>query len=122
MSPQYHLVFDDEFSTIPFMRDGAVPPHWSELVKHSAELVTDEAFNIATTWANSYINDAKADKIDEEEYSTHLQLLLNENAGVTFANPIVTSSDTNHNRNAAEKATASKEVSRDFDLARQEPT
>jgi hypothetical protein len=59
---------------IPFMRDGAVPPHWSELVKHSAELATGEEFNISTTWAKRYINDAKeADKIDEEEYTNQHQ-------------------------------------------------
>ena len=66
VSPQYHLVFDDEFSTVPFMRDGEVPPHWSELVQHSAELVTNEEFDLATTWANSYIDNDTEAALDEE--------------------------------------------------------
>ena len=27
VSPQFHLVFDDEFSTVPFMQNGEIPPH-----------------------------------------------------------------------------------------------
>jgi hypothetical protein len=56
VSPQYHIVFDDEFSTVPFMKNGEVPPHWSDLVKKSAELATDEDFDAATNWANEYIS------------------------------------------------------------------
>ena len=27
VSPQYHVVFDDDFSTVPYMEAGTVPPH-----------------------------------------------------------------------------------------------
>ena len=27
VSPQYHVVFDDEFSTVPHMEKGSTPPH-----------------------------------------------------------------------------------------------
>ena len=37
------------------MRNGEVPPHWSTLVTISAQQVTDEDFDLATTWANDYI-------------------------------------------------------------------
>jgi hypothetical protein len=30
VSPQYHLIFDDTFSTIPYMDAGTVPPHWED--------------------------------------------------------------------------------------------
>ena len=55
VSPQYHIVFDDEFTTVPFMRNGEIPPHWTDLVKCSVELTTDADFDLATSWANSYI-------------------------------------------------------------------
>jgi hypothetical protein len=32
VSPQYHIVFNDTFSTIPFMDAGTVPPHWEDLL------------------------------------------------------------------------------------------
>ena len=32
ISCQYHVVFDDEFTTVPFLRYGDVPPHWIALV------------------------------------------------------------------------------------------
>ncbi|KAL7463725.1 hypothetical protein ACHAXS_009080, partial [Conticribra weissflogii] len=28
ISPQFHVVFDDDFSTVPHLRKGTVPPHW----------------------------------------------------------------------------------------------
>jgi hypothetical protein len=68
VSPQYHIVFDDEFTTVPFMRNGEIPPHWSDLVKCSVELTTDEDFDLAMSWANSYIN-SKPVSIDEEGVS-----------------------------------------------------
>ena len=32
VSPQYHVVFDNDFSTVPFMVAGTAPPHWGDLV------------------------------------------------------------------------------------------
>ena len=37
VSPQFHVVFDDTFRTVPYMRSGAVPEHWKSLVHNSAE-------------------------------------------------------------------------------------
>jgi hypothetical protein len=32
VSPQYHIIFDDTFLTIPYMDAGTVPPHWEDLL------------------------------------------------------------------------------------------
>ena len=50
VSPQFHVVFDDTFSTVKYLRNGEVPPNWTELVRDSSELVTDEAFDAATMY------------------------------------------------------------------------
>ncbi len=50
MSPQYHIVFDDTFSTIPYMDADTVPPHWEDLLKHSSKKATDEEFSLAEDW------------------------------------------------------------------------
>ena len=42
VSPQFHVVFDDEFPTVDYMERGEVPPHWPELFIQSCELLTDE--------------------------------------------------------------------------------
>ncbi len=47
VSPQYHVVFDNTFSTVPFMDNGTVPPHLADLHKHSTERATNEEFNLA---------------------------------------------------------------------------
>ena len=39
-SPQYHVAFNNDFSTVPHMRSGTVPNNWADLVKRSSECVT----------------------------------------------------------------------------------
>ena len=43
--PQYHIVFDNDFTTVPYMRAGSMTPNWSDLIKHSSELSTLEQFD-----------------------------------------------------------------------------
>jgi len=50
VSPQFHVVFDDTFSTVPFMDQSQVPSNWSDLVENSRELVTDEQYELANIW------------------------------------------------------------------------
>ena len=37
VSPQYHLTFDDNFSTVEFLRKRETPPFWEDLVKNQSE-------------------------------------------------------------------------------------
>ena len=64
VSPQYHVVFDDTFSTVPFLRAGEVPPHWKDLVANSSESVTNEKFELANIWAAEDNEDTPDDKED----------------------------------------------------------
>ena len=50
VSPQYHVVYDDQFSTVHHMCDLKVPPNWPQLVKNSSELVTTEQYDLTKTW------------------------------------------------------------------------
>ena len=67
VSPQFHLIFDDEFSTVPFMTAGTIPLHWEQLVAKSAEYASDEDFNLATSWANEYIDGELAAVAEEDD-------------------------------------------------------
>ena len=40
VSPQYHVVFDDNFTTVPYMKASTLPPNWQELIEHSSEKAT----------------------------------------------------------------------------------
>ena len=53
VSPQYHVVFDDTFSTVQHMRDGSIPSNWNEMCKNASESATDEAYDVADTWFQS---------------------------------------------------------------------
>ena len=50
VSPQYHVVFNDEFSTVKYMEQGTMPPNWAHLVQHSSELATNQDYNLAESW------------------------------------------------------------------------
>ena len=50
VSPQFHVVFDDDFSTVPHLRSGTVPENWSELVRHSRQKSYDGFYDVTKTW------------------------------------------------------------------------
>lgn len=43
VSPQYHLTFDDKFSTVDYLRKREVPPFWEDLVRTQSEFYGDSA-------------------------------------------------------------------------------
>lgn len=62
VSPQHHVVFDDDISTVPYMLKAQIPPNWEELYNSSTELATDEDFNLAQSWFNEQANTVDVDK------------------------------------------------------------
>ena len=40
VSPQYHVVFIDDFTTVPYMQAGTLPPNWGDIFEHSCETAT----------------------------------------------------------------------------------
>jgi hypothetical protein len=50
VSPQFHVVFDDLYSTVSYMEKSEVPPNWAILVENSREKVTEEDCNHAKMW------------------------------------------------------------------------
>ena len=36
VSPQFNVVFDDELSTVPFIREVTITPTWTDIVQHSS--------------------------------------------------------------------------------------
>ena len=44
VSPQYHIIFDDDFSTVENLRLGTVPTNWVEFNTNQRESAMDENF------------------------------------------------------------------------------
>ena len=55
VSPQFHVVFDDSFSTVPYLSSHDIPPNWAELVRKS-ERTTEENYDLAKMWTESLDN------------------------------------------------------------------
>jgi len=45
VSPQFHLVFDNTFSTVPYLDSLVAPPNWDNLVKNHVERIPVELSN-----------------------------------------------------------------------------
>ena len=56
VSPQFHLVFDDNFETVPHLRAGTVPENWSDLVTNSREKSTEGFYHITKTWFDGEVD------------------------------------------------------------------
>ena len=65
VSPQYHVVFDDDFSTVPYMEAGTLPLNWEDLVKYSSEMATTTDVDLADTWLNGQSAAGATDQISD---------------------------------------------------------
>ena len=61
VSPQYHVVFGDDFTTVPYMEAGTLPPNWEDLGEHSCETATADDIELADSWLSA-VADVGADK------------------------------------------------------------
>eukprot|EP00957_Ditylum_brightwellii_P156617 11920158-Ditylum_brightwellii.AAC.1 len=68
VSPQYHLVFDDEFTTVPYLESDEEPPKWTYLVENYTERVIEEAFNISSLWYEGEGTSTDPKEIEEQAH------------------------------------------------------
>ena len=66
VSPQFHVVVDDLFSTVPYLATDDIPPNWSTLVEHSNQPVTDEYFDLAISYLKNFHKDIEVTTVNEE--------------------------------------------------------
>ena len=76
VSPQYHVVFYDDFTTVDYIQSGEEPPNWCRLVADSSEKVTDERYDLARTW---YEGQSKHEKLEVHENSSDGSTKISEN-------------------------------------------
>jgi len=48
VSPQFHVVYDDDFTTVSYLRTAAVPPDWAELVCASSTIALYTEHEVGT--------------------------------------------------------------------------
>ena len=56
MSPQFHLVFDYNFETVPHLCAGTVPGNCADLVTNSREKSTEGFYDIKKTWFDGEVD------------------------------------------------------------------
>ena len=79
VSPQLHVVFDDEFYTVPFMREVTIPPNCKDLVQSSLQSGATKNIDISDTWFTTDL------KEDSSETLSHNPSVAPENNNKTLA-------------------------------------
>ena len=64
VSPQFHVVFDDNFSTVPHLRAGTVPKNWAQLVESSSQKCVDGFFDVTKTWFEGTSDESAREQSD----------------------------------------------------------
>ena len=50
VSPQFHVIFDEEFTTVPYLTSNTPPPNWLYLVETAQEKATEDQEKLAYDW------------------------------------------------------------------------
>ena len=50
ISSQFHVVFDDNFSTLLHLRSRTVPPNWAKIVQNSSQKSVEGFHDVTKTW------------------------------------------------------------------------
>ena len=65
VSPQYHILFDNEFSTVPYMEACTIPPNWVNLVRYLSEMATTQYVDLEDTWVRGKSNEEALDPLSD---------------------------------------------------------
>ena len=71
MSPQFHVVYENDFTMVPYLRTAAVPPHWAELVEASSHL------EVYTEWRAGTWQSLPELNVDPGDFTTNTSETLN---------------------------------------------
>ena len=97
VSPQYHVVYDYQFSIVHHVWDLTVPPNWTQLVQNSSELVTTEQYDLTKTWFEGQ-DDPTADTTlqpQDDDALSNIQGTINRSQAETFSSEGATVNPTN---------------------------
>ena len=84
VSLQFHVVFDDEFSTVPFTREVTIPLSLIDLVQRNSKCFAPENIDLKDNWFTPYLEE------DPKETPTHVPRYTPENnrTFITSLHPI----------------------------------
>ena len=71
--PHFHVVFYVEFSTVLFMREGTIPPNFTDLVQHISQRVAPDNIELKDTWFDPDL------EVDPSETPSHEPSIAPEN-------------------------------------------
>jgi hypothetical protein len=76
---QFHVVYDDDFITVPYLCTSTVPPHWAKLVRASSTIALYTEHKVGTWQSLSKLNVDPGDfasdtaNVDTESSTTSAQ-------------------------------------------------
>ena len=110
VSPQFHCVFDDDFTTVPYMEKGEVPPNWEDLCRNSYESAEDDEVADAIQYLSS--------QTEASSLSAPSEAVVRTAAEDPLSDPFATSFDRQPRANSNPSSTNDRPVSEGVDLPR----
>ena len=60
------MVFDEEFSTVSFMREGIIQINCTDIVQHGSQSGSPDNIGLKDTWLTSYIQEDRSDTLSHD--------------------------------------------------------
>ena len=108
MSPQHHLVFDDEFTTIQYLSSTDIPPQWLALVKNSSDKTPKGDYTLAETWFNH---------TSEEESENKEPIIQTYDSESTQPNKMLLDSEGDSNKSSKPTTVSKEETSENLETS-----
>ena len=98
ISPHYHVVLDNYFTTVPHIRNVTIPKNWVDLVSISSESTSAADFNLSYQWFQENTHDMKDIRLALNFMKNTLETILNKehNLSPTPKEDIIISNSTSH--------------------------
>ena len=78
VSPQFHVVINDEFSTVPFIREGTITSNWTDIVQSISQSGAPYNIDLKYTWFTQDIEE------DPRKPPSHEPRVTPENINITI--------------------------------------
>ena len=106
VSPQYHVVFDDDFSTVPNLRANTVPENWAQLVKNSCCKSVDGFYDVTKTWFNGISDPSAGTDIPNQSNQSNTQAATHSQVNAPVDAPFGSTTDSEDTLNGSENTVA----------------
>ena len=122
VSPQFHVVYDDDFTTVPYLRAATVPPHWAQLVRASSTIALYTEREVGTWQSTPELDVEPGDfTSDTANIDTATSTTSNQHREGDDGHSEGTSDEASHHKNTVNKRVTFSDQGQDNEIQSDSP-